>query len=143
MIKVYSNCIPDICHFFYTSKIFEERNLHRKITKNGARDKNEVYSTGLKDRDSSIFPAISSILTNSVVFHSSAVMNPVLYVFSGREFRQNIMIVVRRVLTPENFNYSFSNSEVHRNNWASKTGITNACTITPNRRFNFISSSSP
>ena len=22
--------IPDICHFFYTDKIFEEKNLHRK-----------------------------------------------------------------------------------------------------------------
>ena len=24
------NFIPDICHFFYTSKIFGEQNLHRK-----------------------------------------------------------------------------------------------------------------
>ena len=40
--KVWEKSIPDICHFFYTGKIFRDKILHpkaRKSRQNGFRDK--------------------------------------------------------------------------------------------------------
>ena len=129
---IVSNCFLAPTSLLENFSPFRYRNFEEKLSRGR---KNRLIITLDQVKYMKIF---ASFTIQAIYF--SAVMNPVLYVFSGREFRQNMMIVIRRVLTPENFNYSFSNSEVHRNNWASKTGITNVYSLTPNRRFNSVSS---
>ena len=134
-VFIVSHCFLAATSLLENFSPFRYRNFEKKLSRGG---KNRLIIT----LDQVKYIKVLTTVTIPAIYFS-AVMNPVLYVFSGREFRQNIMIVVRRGLTPQNFNYSFSNSEVHRNNWASKTGITNVCTMTPNRRFHFISNRPP